>query len=714
MPKAKKRKGKKDQAVSAAVLAGLKPTVSSHRSKSKKAKSSDSSSSGSSSDSDDKDKEKEPTPTALGTEEFDSGFPDLGGRQKKPDKSPPDTGAEDKSPPKTQTREGRNKDDDSVPPHVDSLLMDLERLGYFKDDHIIDISFGDFKDEDTTDSSSDSDDEEEDAEDEKPLDFQWENTDGFHFGPTEISVEDFKIATHKYWTGKMSFRHFAKSVSSVAVAFEIRARLTKEGKTLTDVPQIYKFSHLENLLNEDNFNNDKNVRSMQFLDVMKGLEQKISNSGRTLIRDDLMKLSQIYCEANAEGGSSTTNSREQMREVSTLKHTNSLLMAELSTTKAHLSASKEKIKTLNSKLKEKTSDSDKYGVRKRQFNLKPAWGTLKPYKPDEDGTGPTITEFITSFETCLSLMPIQVKLFHLRSHLDTTEVQVIFNAKFPPDAQFDAKDETGSYYEAAKKFLLECYTSTMEDEVVRSKFEDLKQDNSETRVFILKFKRGLKELDRIDEPLPPKTQKRKFMDKLDPTLSKTLRAEEGYEKFDLDKMISRATELDKATDGRRGRNTNHLKTMTKTLDSRERSFHSDADLEESIANRVVATLKSQGNNFGRDKPWDQKRDFQTRPKKKPKSHSKKKSQKSDKNPKWTSESFNDKRYSKGIWQKRESYLKGGGKASGKPAWFKNDGFEDHQTKGWHKACCLCNMVGHSADQHDNFAEGNPQCHLTAQ
>ena len=81
MPKAKKRKGKKDQAVSAAVLAGLKPTVSSHRSKSKKAKSSDSSSSGSSSDSDDKDKEKEPTPTALGTEKFDSEFLDLDGQK---------------------------------------------------------------------------------------------------------------------------------------------------------------------------------------------------------------------------------------------------------------------------------------------------------------------------------------------------------------------------------------------------------------------------------------------------------------------------------------------------------------------------------------------------------------------------------------------------------------------------------------------------------
>ena len=56
MPKAKKSKGEKGQVVSGAVLAALKPKVSSHREESKKARPSDSSGSGSDSDTDDKDK----------------------------------------------------------------------------------------------------------------------------------------------------------------------------------------------------------------------------------------------------------------------------------------------------------------------------------------------------------------------------------------------------------------------------------------------------------------------------------------------------------------------------------------------------------------------------------------------------------------------------------------------------------------------------------
>ena len=95
--------------------------------------------------------------------------------------------------------------------------------------------------------------------------------------------------------------------------------------------QIHKYSNLENLFNEDNCNNDKDMRSMQFLGVMKDLEQKISNSGRTLIRDDLRKMVQIYCEAHAEGGSSTANSWEQMRKFTELKHSNNLLLEELNT-----------------------------------------------------------------------------------------------------------------------------------------------------------------------------------------------------------------------------------------------------------------------------------------------------------------------------------------------------------------------------------------------
>ena len=228
---------------------------------------------------------------------------------------------------------------------------------------------------------------------------------------------------------------------------------------------------------------------MQFLGVMKDLEQKISNSGKTLIRDELMKMLRIYCEAHAEGGSSTANSGEQMHKFAELKHSNSLLLAELNTTKAHLSTSKERNKTL---LKTKKEDTDKFGIKRAQFLMKPVWGTLKPYTPDEDGSGPTITDFLTAFETCTSRIPIQAKLFHLRSHLGTIEVNVIFNEEFPPDHQLDAKDEAGSYYKAAKISLLEIYTSTQEEEVVRSKFKDLKQGNSETRAFILKFKRGFK------------------------------------------------------------------------------------------------------------------------------------------------------------------------------------------------------------------------------
>ena len=155
---------------------------------------------------------------------------------------------------------------------------------------------------------------------------------------------------------------------------------------------------------------------------------------------------------------------------------------------------------------------------------------------------------------------------------------------------------------------------------------------------------------------------------------------------------------------------------SETLDHREKSFRSEADFEASITKAVLATLKTEG-NFGNDKskPWDKPDIKSRRPNKKSKPNThKNKCQKSTKNPKWTSESFNDERYNDGIWKKREQYLKGGGKASGKPEWFKKDGFTDHQTSGWHRACCLCNMVGHSADEHENFFKGHPQCKLSPQ
>ena len=62
--------------------------------------------------------------------------------------------------------------------------MDLSQLeGYFEDDG---ISFGYSEEDDSTASSSYTEDDDDDPQKEKPLDFHWENEDGFHFGPSKF------------------------------------------------------------------------------------------------------------------------------------------------------------------------------------------------------------------------------------------------------------------------------------------------------------------------------------------------------------------------------------------------------------------------------------------------------------------------------------------------------------------------------------------------